>query len=221
VNSISRDGKIMGLPGVEGAAAEVREALASGDGERIASASTDFLVQFGSGESISPREYKILSDLLASPEVVRSDQSHTLFDLVQHFWPDFGREQEIHMIGLLEDLYPGLEDWVAQLSITDALAECPSSEAGLAALRRLKRVAGDVPRALVANGLAQLAKHSRVPDAGRLALQELLDMRADPSARVRDEVRDLLGAVVTTVSGEPDHPLRSDLIREGLLNAME
>lgn len=199
--------------------ADIRQALASGDAGAILSVIGDLGLQLGLGGQFTPEEFQALTEVLTSPEAVGSAHSYPLFLQVENLWVELTQEQQGHALRLLEEQYPKLTDWIAQLAITDVLAYCPPPESGLAILRRLRAGGkGSEPaRAVLANGFGLLATTSPTPTVKSQALRELLAMRRDASEVVRLEAEDRLVHVIATVSKASADPLYDELVREGLL----
>lgn len=196
--------------------ADLLRLMATRETSRIAPTVAELFLTLGVGDHLTSEEYNAFTELIQAPEVIASDQSHRIYAQIQYLWDELTPEQRRHITSLLEKLYPTLKDWVAQLVITDVLGVSSEPESGLAALRRLRKINSQTPRALVANGFGQLAKYSPSAAIARGALEELLMMLEDTSPRVRDEARDVLGGVNAVASSTPDHPLSAIMKREVL-----
>ncbi|MBE9115406.1 hypothetical protein IQ249_05780 [Lusitaniella coriacea LEGE 07157] len=76
--------------------------------------------------------------------------------------------------------------------ITELLGECFANEAALNTLCRLKNTKAETARALVPHGFQHFVTDSDDKKLVKKAYEELLQMKEDPSEKVRDEVNDFL-----------------------------
>lgn len=187
--------------------ADLLRLMATRETSQIAPTVAELFLTLGVENHLTSEEYNTFTELIQAPEVIASDQSHTIYAQIQYLWEELTLEQQRDVTNLSETLYPRLNDWVAQLVITDVLGVCSEPESGLAALRRLRKINAEIPRALVANGFGQLAKYCPSSTVAAQALRELLAMLDDPSPRVKDEARDMLRGVKAVVCSAPNHAL--------------
>ena len=104
--------------------------------------------------------------------------------------------QKEKRLPVLENAYGAFTDWMSWFVISELLGEYFMDERALQTLCRLKALEAEAPRSFVPHGLEHIAKNSRDEALAKKAYTELLQMRNDPSGRVRAEVSESLQRLV-------------------------
>lgn len=129
-----------------------------------------------------------LLPIFTLPEFLAMEGSFVLVRLFAYNFSYLTEEQQNELLETLEKSYASFTDFTSCLLIAEMIGESYGGERGLQTLRRLKRSKEDMPRSMVPHGLEYFVKKSSDPQLSRLAFNELLQMKSDPSQDVRDEV---------------------------------
>jgi hypothetical protein len=109
--------------------------------------------------------------------------------LFESDWGLFSEDQKCELAETLERAYEKFVDWTSCFVISELFGEYFMNERALQALIRLRNVKPEHARALVPHGLEHIIKGPVDKDLATRAYKVLLQMRADPSEEVREEVR--------------------------------
>lgn len=130
-----------------------------------------------------------LRRILTLPEFLAMEGSFVLLRLFAYNFTYLTEEQESELLETLEKTYGSFTDFTSCFLIAEMIGESYGGERALQTLRRLKLSKEEMPRSMVPHGLEYFIKKSSDPQLTRLAFNELLKMKSDPSEDVRDEVR--------------------------------
>lgn len=131
--------------------------------------------------------------------IVRRSEFHELqasWQLLKVFydnWEYLTEQQRSELLEALEVSFGYYKDWMSCFVITEILGELYADDRALRTLRRLRNERSDVARSMVPHGLEHIAIGSTDRGLARRAFAELVDMRTDEAASVRDEVGQSLG----------------------------
>lgn len=144
--------------------------------------------------SYFPDQYfNLILGLLKKKTFLKASGSfHFLLILDSGNWDIISEKQKDELLPLLENSYGLFADWMSCFVITELLAQCYANEAALNILCRLKKTEAETPRALVPHGFEHFVTDSDDPKFVKKAYEELLQMKGDPSEKVRDEVNESL-----------------------------
>jgi|GEM_PF-1857682 len=137
--------------------------------------------------------FNLILELLAKESFVKANGSwHFLFILNAGNWFVISEKQKDQLLPLLENSYGLFVDWMSCFVITELLGQCFANEAALNILCHLKNTEAETPRALVPHGFEHFVTDSDEKKLVKKAYEELLQMKEDPSEKVRDEVNESL-----------------------------
>lgn len=136
-----------------------------------------------------PEQYfKLIIDFLNQQRFLESNGSWHLLFVLETDWELLSESQKERLLPLLETSYPAFSDWMSRFVISELLGQYFANEKAFESLVRLGREAAEGPRALVPHGLEHIVTDSHNEDLARKAYAELVQMKNDPSEKVRDEV---------------------------------
>ncbi len=119
--------------------------------------------------------------------------------ILEFEWQLLSDSQKERLLPALETSSAAFTDWMCWFNISVLLGEFFADEKALQVLCRLKTIQAEGPRSLVPHGLEHLISDSRDARLAKIAYAELLDMKNDPSEKVRDAVDDSLKIIANFV----------------------
>lgn len=125
--------------------------------------------------------------------------SSDLLFILKFEWELLSDSQKERLLPALETSYAAFTDWMCWFNISALLGEFFADEKALQVLCRLKTIQAEGPRSLVPHGLEHLISDSGDDRLAKIAYAELLDMKNDPSEKVRDAVDDSLKIIANFV----------------------
>jgi len=137
--------------------------------------------------SFSPTLFKELMKTLSLHEFLTMEGSFTLLKIFQDSFDYLTDDQKGELLRMLETCYEDLTDPTSCFLVSEIVGGSYSDERALQTLRRLKESKADVPRSLVPHGFEYFTRKCGDRELARLAFNELLQMKSDPSENVRDE----------------------------------
>jgi len=136
--------------------------------------------------------FQALLALIQKPKFLQLEHVCNLLLVFDLNWPSFSELQQQKVLTTLEATYPAFSAWQSCIGITEFLGSSLSDERAFRALCRLKKVEAEMPRSFIPHGLEHIAKDCPDKNVARQALDELMQMRADPSQQVRAKVEESL-----------------------------
>ncbi|MGD2180169.1 hypothetical protein [Lusitaniella coriacea] len=137
--------------------------------------------------------FNLILELLKKESFLKANgSSHFLLILNAGNWYTISEKQKDELLPLLENSYGLFFDWMSCFMITELLGKRFTNEAALNTLCRLKNTKAETARALVPHGFQHFVTDSDDKKLVKKAYEELLQMKEDPSEKVRDEVNDFL-----------------------------
>jgi hypothetical protein len=162
-------------------------AIQSGNGDQLREEAYNLDTQLINVGSFSPTLFKELIKLLTLHAFLTLEGSFPLLKIFQDSFDYLTEDQKDELLRVLEACYQDLTDPTSCFLVSEIVGESYCDERALETLRRLKATKADVPRSLVPHGLEYFARKCGERELARLAFNELLQMRSDPSENVRDE----------------------------------
>lgn len=166
----------------------LRRAVLSGNGDRLREEAYNLDTQLLKVGYFSPTLFKELMKIISLHEFLIMEGSFVLLKVFQDSLDYLTEDQKVELLGVLGANYDALTDPTSCFLISEIVGESYCDKRALQTLRRLKESKTDVPRSMVPHGLEYFIKKCGDRELARLAFNELLQMRSDPSESVRDEV---------------------------------
>ncbi len=133
--------------------------------------------------------FQMILSLLKRREILELEESHCLFvSVLEINWELLSEEQKERLLLALKDSYERFEDWMSWFVISEIIGEFYQDRWAFETLCSLKTLSKEGPRAFVPHGLEHIVQNESDEELSREALAELLQMKNDPSERVRYEV---------------------------------
>lgn len=180
------------------------EAIAKNDSDRLKRACyefSEFCFTYPTDAAVDDELVTYLSDTFRSPLFHAMEGSWHLIRLVEEDWSAFTEEQRVRLLDPLEFSFNKYTDWMSWFVISEILGENYCCERAFTALKRLAETPEEGPRSLVPHGFEHIAESAADPALRQLALDEILRMRGDVSAQVRDEALISLGRLGISCDG--------------------
>jgi hypothetical protein len=166
----------------------LRGAVLSGNADRLKEEAYNLDSQLIKAGYFSPTLFKELTAIISLREFLIMEGSFVLLKVFQDSFDYLSEDQKVELLPVLEAHYEALADTTSGFLVSEIVGESYCDERALQTLRRFKNSKADVPRSLVPHGLEYFVKKCGDRALARLAFNELLHMRSDPSENVRDEV---------------------------------
>lgn len=136
---------------------------------------------------VSEPAFDFYVEVLQCEDFRRMEGSWYWLKSMQGNWEYLSGTQKQRLLEVLEEVYPGLEDWMGCFVISELLGSYFGDRRALEVLRRLRITAPDTARALLPHGFEHLIEESQDRQLVETALLELNAMRDDPASLVREE----------------------------------
>ena len=166
----------------------LRRAVVSTDGAQLGEEAYNLDTHLLKVGSFSPTLFRELMKIISLHEFLTMEGSFLLLKIFQDSFDYLTDDQKEELLRVLETCYEDLTEPTSCFLVSEIVGESYCDERALQTLRRLKESKADVPRSLVPHGLEYFTRKCGDRELARLAFNELLNMRSDPSDNVRDEV---------------------------------
>lgn len=166
----------------------LRRAVVSRDGAQLGEEAYNLDTHLLKVGYFSPTLFRELMKIISLHEFLTMEGSFVLLKIFQDSFDYLNDDQKEELLRVLETCYEDLTDPTSCFLVSEIVGESYCDERALQTLRRLKESKADVPRSLVPHGLEYFTRKCGDRELARLAFNELLNMRSDPSDNVRDEV---------------------------------
>lgn len=130
--------------------------------------------------------------VMRKPEFMSLEGAWGLLRIFGECWHDLTEPQQGKVLAAFEALYPTLSSWKLCIGLTEILGFTLCDERAFLILCRLARVQAEIPRQYISHGLEHIASSCADKQVAKRAVDELLQMRTDPSLLVRTEAEESL-----------------------------
>lgn len=138
--------------------------------------------------SMTDDVFLLLTTVIDSDKFLLCNYSNDLLIFILSNWEYMSSEQKEVLLPKLENIYTKIANWHSVFVISTILGELYQNNQSFESLCRLKAISNEEGRAFVAFGIGQIARYKKNTDLGKKALSIIIEMKKDPSEKVKHEV---------------------------------
>jgi len=136
--------------------------------------------------------FEFVISLLKQENLLELNGSWHLFTFIEFNWELISSSQKNQLLSSLEIAYVKFQEWMSHFIISEILGEYFANEQAFELLCRLGMLDNENHRSFIPHGLEHIIKGSDNKELSQKAYIHLLQMKSDPSEKVRDEVEESL-----------------------------
>lgn len=137
--------------------------------------------------SFSDEIFRAILNLISKKYFLELEESRYILYVFINNFDALSEIQKNELFVILENYYSKLKDWMSWLIVSEIFGKCFQNKQALYTLCKFKKIEDEHSRSFIAHGLEHLAQ-SQNHELMKLALDELLSFKNDPSQRVQYEV---------------------------------